>query len=202
MIGHHTRFRENGNLPWWWGSAVKKKPPVLNVHVLMTREVMCRRDAQCNTRESPSIRTQYGSRWLRTQYGSSWVIFNNKRWYLHATLISRWLIGCCQEVILAAGNVYQESKCHWREVASNRGSTVVSSFEDKRGDLVLCLHILGKPLHHGFCIDLFQMIMKWSQPMQKPGINQAVNWTHFLLCWFPWLCQMIWFTTCQTITLP
>ena len=28
MIGHHTRFRENDNLPQW-GAAVKKKPPFL-----------------------------------------------------------------------------------------------------------------------------------------------------------------------------
>ena len=31
MIGHYTRFRENGNLPPWRGSAAKKKPPFLNV---------------------------------------------------------------------------------------------------------------------------------------------------------------------------
>ena len=27
MIGHRTRFRENGDLPPWRGSAAKKKPP-------------------------------------------------------------------------------------------------------------------------------------------------------------------------------
>ena len=27
MIGHRTRFRENGDLPPWRGSTAKKKPP-------------------------------------------------------------------------------------------------------------------------------------------------------------------------------
>ena len=31
MIGHHTRFRENGNLPPWQGSVATKKPPFFNV---------------------------------------------------------------------------------------------------------------------------------------------------------------------------
>ena len=30
MIGHHTRFRENDDLPLWRGPAVKKKPPFFN----------------------------------------------------------------------------------------------------------------------------------------------------------------------------
>ena len=30
MIGHHTRFRENRNLPPWRGSAAKKKRPFPN----------------------------------------------------------------------------------------------------------------------------------------------------------------------------
>ena len=30
MVGHHTRFRENGDLPQWLGSAAKKKPPFSN----------------------------------------------------------------------------------------------------------------------------------------------------------------------------
>ena len=30
MIGHRTRFRENGDLPLWRGSTVKKKPPFFN----------------------------------------------------------------------------------------------------------------------------------------------------------------------------
>ena len=51
MIGHHTRFRENGDLPQWLGSAVKKKPPFSNAHALMTRKIMRRRDAQYNTGE-------------------------------------------------------------------------------------------------------------------------------------------------------
>jgi len=29
MIGHHTRLRENDDLPLWRGPAVKKKPPFL-----------------------------------------------------------------------------------------------------------------------------------------------------------------------------
>ena len=50
MIGHRTRFRENGDLPPWRGSAAKKKkPPFFNARALMTREIMGRRDAQCNT---------------------------------------------------------------------------------------------------------------------------------------------------------
>ncbi len=30
MIGRHTRFRENDNLPPWRDPAVKKKPPFFN----------------------------------------------------------------------------------------------------------------------------------------------------------------------------
>ena len=51
MIGHHTRFRENGDLSPWQGSAAKKKPPLFNVRALMTRKLMRSRDAQCNTGE-------------------------------------------------------------------------------------------------------------------------------------------------------
>ena len=51
MIGHHTRFRENGNLPQLLGSAAKKKPPFSNASVLMKRKIMRSRDAQCNTGE-------------------------------------------------------------------------------------------------------------------------------------------------------
>ena len=51
MIGHHTRFRENGDLPPWRGSAAKKKLPFSNVLALMTRKSMRSRDAQCNTGE-------------------------------------------------------------------------------------------------------------------------------------------------------
>ena len=29
MIGHHTRFRENDDLPLWRGPAAKEKPPFL-----------------------------------------------------------------------------------------------------------------------------------------------------------------------------
>ena len=48
MIGHHTRLRENDDLPLWRGPAVKKKPPFYNARALITREIMRSRDAQCN----------------------------------------------------------------------------------------------------------------------------------------------------------
>ena len=51
MIGHHTRFQENGDLPQWPGSDAKKKPPFSNARALMTRKIMRSRDAQCNTGE-------------------------------------------------------------------------------------------------------------------------------------------------------
>ena len=51
MIGHHTRFRENGDLPQWLGSAAKKKPPFSIARAPMTRKIMRNRDAHCNTGE-------------------------------------------------------------------------------------------------------------------------------------------------------
>jgi len=51
MIGHHTRLRENDDLPPWRGPALKKKPPFFNARALITREIMRSRDAQCNTGE-------------------------------------------------------------------------------------------------------------------------------------------------------
>ena len=51
MIGCHTRFKENGDLPPWRGPAVKKKLPFSNAHALITRKIMRSRDAQCNTGE-------------------------------------------------------------------------------------------------------------------------------------------------------
>ena len=51
MIGHHTRFRENGELPQWLDSAAKKTPPFSIVRALMTRKIMRSRDAQCKTGE-------------------------------------------------------------------------------------------------------------------------------------------------------
>ena len=39
MIGHRTRFRENGDLPPWRGSAAKKKPSFFSARALMTREI-------------------------------------------------------------------------------------------------------------------------------------------------------------------
>jgi len=53
MIGHHTRFWENEDLPLWQGPAIKKKPPFFNACALITREIMRSRDAQCNTGEWP-----------------------------------------------------------------------------------------------------------------------------------------------------
>ena len=38
MIGRHTRFRGNGDLPPWQGPAAKKKPPFSNVRALITRK--------------------------------------------------------------------------------------------------------------------------------------------------------------------
>ena len=51
MIGNHTRFRENDDLPLWRDPVVKKKPPFFNARALITREIMRSRDAQCNTGE-------------------------------------------------------------------------------------------------------------------------------------------------------
>ena len=50
MIGHHSRFRENDDLPLWRGPAVKK-PPFSNARSLITRKIMRSRDVQCNTGE-------------------------------------------------------------------------------------------------------------------------------------------------------
>ena len=35
MIGHHIRFRENGDLLPWRGSAVKKKAPFFNARAIL-----------------------------------------------------------------------------------------------------------------------------------------------------------------------
>ena len=51
MVGHHTRLRENNDLPLWRSPAVKEKPPFFNAHMLLTREIMRSKDAQCNTGE-------------------------------------------------------------------------------------------------------------------------------------------------------
>ena len=51
MIGHRTRFRENGDLPPWRGSAAKEKLPLFNARALMTCKIMRSSDAQCNTGE-------------------------------------------------------------------------------------------------------------------------------------------------------
>ena len=51
MIGHHTRFQENGDLPKWRGSGAKRTLPFFNARTLMTREIIRGRDAQYNTGE-------------------------------------------------------------------------------------------------------------------------------------------------------
>ena len=51
MIGHRSRFRENGDLPLWRGPAVKKKLPFSNARALVTGKIMHSRGAQCNTGE-------------------------------------------------------------------------------------------------------------------------------------------------------
>ena len=51
MIGHHTRLRENDDLPLWRAPAIKKTPPVFYVPALKTRENMRNNDAQSNTKE-------------------------------------------------------------------------------------------------------------------------------------------------------
>jgi len=51
MVGNHTHLRENDDLPLWRGPAVKKNPPFFYAHALIMREIMCSRDAQCNTGE-------------------------------------------------------------------------------------------------------------------------------------------------------
>ena len=53
MIGHHSRFRENDDIPLSLDPIVKKKPPFSNARALITRKIMRSRDAQCNTGESP-----------------------------------------------------------------------------------------------------------------------------------------------------
>ena len=50
MIGHHTRFRENDDLPLWRAPATKK-PQCFNVRVLITGEIVRSKGAQCNTKE-------------------------------------------------------------------------------------------------------------------------------------------------------
>ena len=51
MIGHHSRFLENDDLPLWRGPTVKKKQPFSNARMLITRKIMRSRDAECDTGE-------------------------------------------------------------------------------------------------------------------------------------------------------
>ena len=48
MIGRHTRFRENDDLPLWRGPTAKKERPFFNACALITREIMRSRAARCN----------------------------------------------------------------------------------------------------------------------------------------------------------
>jgi len=50
-MGHHARFRENDDLPYWRGRVAKKKLPFFNAQALITRKSMRSRDAQCNAGE-------------------------------------------------------------------------------------------------------------------------------------------------------
>ena len=51
MIGHRARFRENNDLPVFGGVQQQRKSRHFLMGALITREIMCSRDAQCNTRE-------------------------------------------------------------------------------------------------------------------------------------------------------
>ena len=53
MIGHHTRSRENDDLPPSRSPAAKKKPPSSNARVVITRKIIRSRDVQCNSGELP-----------------------------------------------------------------------------------------------------------------------------------------------------
>ena len=45
MMGHCSRFRENDDLPFWRGPAVKKKPPFSNGRTLAACKIKPSRDA-------------------------------------------------------------------------------------------------------------------------------------------------------------
>ena len=51
MIGHHSHFRENDDLPLWRGPVIKRKLPFSNARALITHKIMRSRDPQCNTGE-------------------------------------------------------------------------------------------------------------------------------------------------------
>ena len=51
IAGHHSRFRENDDLPLRRGPVAKKKPPFFNVCAIITRKIMRSRDVHCNTGE-------------------------------------------------------------------------------------------------------------------------------------------------------
>ena len=53
LIGQYTRLKENEDLPIWEAQASRQKPPCFYVRALITREIVHRKDAQCNTKEWP-----------------------------------------------------------------------------------------------------------------------------------------------------
>ena len=53
LIGQCTRLRENEDLPIWEAQASRQKPPSFYVRALITRDIVHRKDAQCNAKEYP-----------------------------------------------------------------------------------------------------------------------------------------------------
>ena len=53
MIGRSTRFRENDDLPRFIARSSRKEKPLgfFNARALITSEILCSRDAQCNNSE-------------------------------------------------------------------------------------------------------------------------------------------------------
>ena len=51
MIGHYTHSQDNDNFPVWRAPTIKEKAAISNVHALITHEIMCSKDAKCNTKE-------------------------------------------------------------------------------------------------------------------------------------------------------
>ena len=45
MISHHTRFRQNDDLPLWQGPAATEKAAIFTVRALITRGIMRSRQA-------------------------------------------------------------------------------------------------------------------------------------------------------------
>ena len=53
MIGHHTRLKDDNNLPCapLGSPALKQKPPCFNVRTLLLTKLVPRKDAQCSAKE-------------------------------------------------------------------------------------------------------------------------------------------------------